>query len=359
VAKTKQRKRHSPSAFIWALSLLLAACAAQQPAAPSAQAPPPPVPVSEKLAMQTEIEAQSSTVLLMACLSNRAYSIPAAIPACDGLPALAGYTISVPFPVQYRETLGLDKTGEYIIAVNNTTQTQIIAIQGTNSIQDWFANIEITPIVDDALHVPVHRGFQAYARAVQADLGRRRLLNPNYKTLVTGHSLGGAAALLLGLYWYTEVPQEYNVEAVYTFGQPRVFSNRGATSWPYFARRVFRFENCYDFVPLIPTGDTVFASLFPSFLGNEEASSYQHLGQSILLMDAGRYWISGAIDLDRNRLADIKSFIMDYRTKQPIDHSISQYVARIDAMFGPGKSPVAVNPINQFRAVCHPVEPNA
>ncbi len=309
--------------------------------------------------MQTEIEAQSSTALLMACLSNKAYSNPYPTPICDGLPALADYTISAPFPVQYREKFGLDKNGEYIIAVNRATQTQIVAVQGTNSIQDWFADFEITPIVDDALHVPVHRGFQAYARAVQADLDRRKLLNPNYQTLVTGHSLGGAAALLLGLYWYTEDPREYEVRAVYTFGQPRVFSNRGAASWPYFARHVFRFENCYDVVPLIPTGDSVFATIFPSFLGNREASNYQHLGQSILLMDSGKYWISGDIDLDRNRLADINSFIMDYRTKQPIDHSISQYIARIGAMFGPGNSPVPVNPVNQFRKVCHPVAPSA
>jgi hypothetical protein len=202
------------------------------------------------------------------------------------------------------------------------TRTQIISIQGTNSIQDWFANIEITPSVDNSLHVPVHRGFQAYALAVQTDLEQRKLLNPNYETLLTGRSLGGATALLLGLYWYTDVPQEYNIQGIYTFGQPRVFTNRGAASWPDFARRVFRFENCYDFVPLVPTGDTAFSNLFPSFLGDQEVSNYQHLGQSILLMDSRKYWIPGDIDLDRNRLADIKSFIMDYQTKEPIDHGI-------------------------------------
>lgn len=359
VAKTRRRHRCPPGVVISALLLVVAACAAPPPAPRPAQVPPPPAPVSEKLAMQTAIEAQSSTALLMACLSNKAYSSLDAIAACDRLPALAGYTVSDPFPVMYRELLGLDKGGEYIVATNVKTKTQIIAIQGTNSIQDWFANIEITPIFDDLLRVPVHRGFQAYARAVAADLERRKLLNPNYQTLVTGHSLGGAAALLLGLYWYVQNPQEYHVQGVYTFGQPRVFSNRGATSWPYFSRRVFRFENCYDFVPLIPTGDTVFSTIFPSFLGDQEASRYQHLGQSILLMDTGRYWISGEIDLDRDRLADVNSFIMDYRTKQPIDHSIRQYVARLDAMFEPGKSAVPVNPINQFHQVCHPVEPAA
>jgi len=312
--------------------------------------------------MQTEIQKQYSTALLMACLSNKAYSKPSPIEVCDS--ALTGYSIFGPFQVKYRERIGFNRDGEYIIAVNRASQIQIIAIQGTKSIEDWFTNIEITPIEDDFLHVPVHRGFQAYARAVQADLEnseKKQFLNQNYKTLITGHSLGGGAGLLLGLYWYTGTPQEYNVEGIYTFGQPRVLTNRGATSWPDFARRVFRFEDCYDFVPLIPTGDTVFTNLLsaPSFLGDQEVSNYQHLGQSILLMNSGRYWISGGIDLDRNRLADIKSFIMDYRTNEPIDHSLVEYVARLSAMFGPGKSPVPVNPINQFRNVCSPIEPSA
>jgi hypothetical protein len=349
-----QRNRTSAGAPFSVASLLLAACATAPPNVVGF--PSPPDPPLEQQAMQTkEIAADFKTALLMACLSDWAYAGPSPTTVCDRLTSLSNYTVShPPFRVKYHELLGTDKDGEYIIATDNTSRTQIIAIQGTNSIQDWFANIEISPVVDDVLYVPVHRGFQAYARAVQADIEMNRRLTPGYEIFITGHSLGGAAGLLLGVYWYTHNPQQYDVEGVYTFGQPRVFTNRGAASWPYFAQRVFRFEDCYDFVPLIPTGDTLFANVFPSFLGDQEASNYQHLGQSFLLMDGGRYWIPGEIDLDRYRLADIKSFVMDARTKQPIDHAITQYILRIDDI---GKSPLPVNPINRFRSVCSPVAP--
>jgi Lipase (class 3) len=358
LTKAAQLNCFFASALFSATSLVLAACAASRP--PTAHIPSPPEPLPEQRAMQTTaIAADFKTALLMACLSDRAYAEPAPSGVCDRLASLTNYTVSNPYIVKYKEIFGTDKDGEYIIATNDAGHDQIIAIQGTNSIQDWFANIEITPIVDDVLQVPVHRGFQAYARAVQRDIEENRRLSSGYKIYITGHSLGGAAGLLLGVYWYTHNPPTYDVQGIYTFGQPRVFTNRGAASWPYFAQRVFRFEDCYDFVPLIPTGDTLFANVLPSFLGDQEASNYQHLGQSFLLMDNGRYWIPGEIDLDRYRVADINSFIMDARTKQPIDHAITQYIIRIDDIAEPGKSPLPVNPINQFRSVCSPVAPAA
>jgi hypothetical protein len=176
-------------------------------------------------------------------------------------------------------------------------------------------------------------------------------------TVVTGHSLGGAAALLVGLYWYTETPQRHHVLAVYTFGQPRVFDNRGATSWPDFAHRVYRYENCLDFVPLIPTGDSFSNSFFVSFLGNQEASDYEHLGESILLMNNGRYWAPGSTDIDRDRTADIKAALAAVHAKKPIDHSIDDYIARLEGVFGAAASPTAVNPAGQFGGVCAPILP--
>ena len=308
--------------------------------------------------MQPEITAQSSTALLMACLSNRAYAGSSQLAECESLPVLKQYAVSQSFRVSYSGKLGTTH-GEYIIARNKSAREQVIAIQGTNSLKNWFTDFDIKPVLDDDLQVPVHRGFRAYALAVRADLQKNSSYNPAYKTNITGHSLGGAAALLLGLYTYVTGSPPSNLAAVYTFGQPRVVDNRGAVSWPDFAKRVFRYEDCDDVAPLIPTGGSFLSSLFTSYLGDEEATSYQHLGQSILLMDHGKYWLPGEIGVDRDRIADIKFMIEAYKAKEPIDHSIRQYVSRIAAMFGGGRSPVPVNPIHQFRNVCTPVAPTA
>ena len=71
--------------------------------------------------------------------------------------------------------------------------------------------------VDKKTGIPLHEGFSFAARQVYADL--KPLLKTDYRIRTTGHSLGGAVALILAM--YLDVDQ-FDIDHVITFGQPKV-----------------------------------------------------------------------------------------------------------------------------------------
>ena len=150
---------------------------------------------------------------------------------------------------------------------------------------------------------------------------------------------------------------DYDVAGVYTFGQPKVFDNRGTTSWPFFARRVFRVVDCDDVVPIVPTASGKLESVLKvSLFANARLSDYQHMGQSVVLMDNGEFWMPG-IELERSLGANIQDTLVDLLRGQPIDHSISRYRARMGALPKPPLEPDPVDPATAFH--CSRVAPPA
>lgn len=103
-----------------------------------------------------------------------------------------------------------------------------IAIKGTNETGDWLTNFRFLFDSSDT-----HRGFSNYAKGIYdkiQDLANpkeraqelyeeiKSLLNPKNKYIVTGHSLGGASATILGI-WLEE--DGYDIAECVTFGSPR------------------------------------------------------------------------------------------------------------------------------------------
>ncbi|XP_010261627.1 PREDICTED: uncharacterized protein LOC104600400 [Nelumbo nucifera] len=84
--------------------------------------------------------------------------------------------------------------------------------------------------------------------------------NPDAKILVTGHSLGGALAILFvsGLVYHQEAALLNSLLGVYTFGQPRVGDESfGRLMEAKLKQKYFRVVYRYDIVPRLPFGDPI------------------------------------------------------------------------------------------------------
>ncbi len=128
----------------------------------------------------------------------------------------------------------------------------LAAFRGTESLPDWLGNLQSVKDPGPWRRTEVHEGFQdaflAAALKIGETIGRKR---ERQRVWVTGHSLGGALAVLLAA---TMLESNLPVHGLYTFGAPRVgdrsFANRlnreldGAAHW--------RVVNEGDLVPHVP-----------------------------------------------------------------------------------------------------------
>ena len=125
----------------------------------------------------------------------------------------------------------------------------IVAFSGTDplAIANWITNFDFAVNADG-----IHRGFgvaldaawPAIARALGADAPVRNLL-------VTGHSLGGALAVLCARRALHEL--RIKADAVYTFGQPRTGNALFAEDFNgVLGERTYRLGHGQDIVPTVP-----------------------------------------------------------------------------------------------------------
>ena len=146
----------------------------------------------------------------------------------------------------------------------------IVAFRGTDDFRDWMTNLAVWTKAPWPDWGRVHAGFLAAVEAlwpqVQSAINAfREHLQPVW---FTGHSLGGAMALLGAVKLSVELPS-IKIGGVYTFGQPRV-GNYAFTkaltarvSWP-----LVRMEACRDDVcDLPPAGIHVGHVIFFDYLG--------------------------------------------------------------------------------------------
>ncbi|KAJ3031774.1 UNVERIFIED_CONTAM: hypothetical protein HDU68_000061 [Siphonaria sp. JEL0065] len=143
-----------------------------------------------------------------------------------------------------------------VVIVSQTRKEILISICGSKSTGDWINNLDpinfsIGALAEDALHFAtsfLHRGHQAVnhtgedSQVHSGFLNEWNMLKPQlmpllrnltssakyskYAVTFTGHSLGGAIALLGASEVVHEIPSLAHKTSVITFGQPRV-GNRG------------------------------------------------------------------------------------------------------------------------------------
>jgi pimeloyl-ACP methyl ester carboxylesterase len=184
-------------------------------------------------------------LLEMACLSQLAYVACKQETAIVERIVISGYP---PFVQQYQTIQFLHSPrlfdAEKLVCcglIASTPREIVIAIRGTENLEDYFYNLLATPNSQ-----AIHRGCYAYVESfwqqLQDFLAKEE---PTQKhILVAGHSLGGAAALLI-----TKRLQELSFRSLetYTFGSPPVSSQEFKLDTP-----VYRLCNAGDFIPHLP-----------------------------------------------------------------------------------------------------------
>ncbi|MGP3971710.1 lipase family protein [Streptomyces sp. 6N223] len=150
-----------------------------------------------------------------------------------------------PFPLQDTQAYTMADDDMIVTAFRGTEPQQI---------KDWLTDATTPPSPGPGGTGFVHYGFAEALESIFPGVKNALAeLRTNSQSLwFTGHSLGGALAMLAGARMYLEDPK-LAADGVYTFGQPRTCDATLATAYNEgFANRMYRFVNNNDVVPQLP-----------------------------------------------------------------------------------------------------------
>ncbi|KAI9290940.1 alpha/beta-hydrolase [Neoconidiobolus thromboides FSU 785] len=144
------------------------------------------------------------------------------------------------------------------IVTNHSRKEIIISFRGSANLQNWLINAQIgkVPMNFGGNSYSVHRGFKTVTDnlfpTITSYLTPLMVSYPQYKIVVTGHSLGAAIASLMALRIKYKLSVPDNKLNLYTYGGPRI----GDPDFARFVNRhgftIGRFVNENDVVPHLP-----------------------------------------------------------------------------------------------------------
>ncbi|MEE4236519.1 MAG: lipase family protein [Anderseniella sp.] len=165
---------------------------------------------------------------------------------------------------------------QYVIGYNDQRKIQAIAVRGTANDTNWTLDKDTHAIMDQKSGIHMHRGFRTAAEAIYRDVKPR--LKPGYTTYLTGHSLGGAVAAILGIYLQND---GVKLGRIFTFGQPKFTNVAGARAYESLPLLRVIYQN--DTVALLPDSDAQ---------GDQE---FAHIGPVINIL-SGPYYVYGTAE---------------------------------------------------------------
>jgi triacylglycerol lipase len=142
-----------------------------------------------------------------------------------------------------------------LVAWNTVTRTAIVAIRGTKTIWEWIGDFDAAPEpwFPDPASGLVHMGFQLTYEHICLSL--RDLLSTGCqgveRILVTGHSLGGALAVLAAFDIFENMGPGI-VPELYTFAGPRTGDPAFIGRFNAEIKECYRLVNFMDVVPQVP-----------------------------------------------------------------------------------------------------------
>lgn len=198
---------------------------------------------------------------------------------------------------------------QYFVTFHPEHRLQVVSIRGTASWRDVLDDADLVQQIDHLTGVVVHAGFDRATDALWADL--QDSLRRDYRTRITGHSLGGAIAAVLMMHLLAD---DYTLDQVVTFGQPKVTDAAGAAR--YADAPVMRVVDEHDVVHFLP----------PETLVGESHGRYEHIGPEVVLLDGIDYLFH---DEHRSDSLLAESFWTNLLHESASDHHIAHYIDRL------------------------------
>ncbi|MEV6564520.1 lipase family protein [Streptomyces kronopolitis] len=158
-------------------------------------------------------------------------------------------TFRPPFPLQDTQAYTLGGHSMILTSFRGTEPAEL---------RDWLSDATTPPWLGPGGKGYVHHGFAEALQAVWPQVGATvDEFRDNGQTVwFTGHSLGGALAMLAGARLHFEEPR-VTANGVYTFGQPRTCDRQLSKEFnTAFSDRMYRFVNNNDIVPQLPPEPT-------------------------------------------------------------------------------------------------------
>ena len=199
----------------------------------------------------------------------------------------------------------------YFLSRANGIQT--IAIRGTANPENVMLDLDLELKPDTALDIKLHQGFGSAAKAVYTDV--KPYLNEKLPIHITGHSLGGAIAVILGLYLQQE---DYAVTQIITFGQPKVTNVTGAKKYDLLP--LTRVVTLNDIVPLVPP-------ISPMQI--RDLDIFWHIGEEVILMGDNKFSQTNGV---KAMLRATKFTTSVPNEKNLIAHKMDTYLSLIDGL---------------------------
>ena len=249
IPSTLSRRLIAASAACFLLALASSGCApdAEDQRDGEPLVPPAPVPAGPAARLRLDWDAHDPphwpAAGVLAEVSGAIYASPDS--AADTLDDL-GFDVV--------ERFSFESTAGAVLTSGGVT---VVAFRGTDDRYDWLANLDARTVTTS--HGDMHRGFDRTYRAVGDDVRRAvRIAEPGH-LWITGHSLGGALAVVCAL---DLLDEGYELDGVVTFGQPMVGRADLAEHLDRELDRKFvRFMNESDLVPRVPPHFTHAGSL--------------------------------------------------------------------------------------------------
>lgn len=161
----------------------------------------------------------------------------------------------------------------FFLLTDDQAKTHVVAVRGTSNIENAFIDIDLKLAMNKHAGIKLHNGFSQAAQGVYNNV--LPYLKPGYTVNTTGHSLGGAVALILAMYLDVD---GIKLGKVITFGQPKVTNISGANSFKNL--QVIRVVTEKDVIPLVPPLDAMDLS---------DIDIYWHQGKEVLLLPGNNY----------------------------------------------------------------------